>query len=71
MALTSRFRLLPADRAALPYFYGPVTFLVVMNVVLFVLTAVSVHRRHRRRALNASAMPLTGDTCFQRHSNTA
>ncbi|KAK3915107.1 G-protein coupled receptor Mth2 [Frankliniella fusca] len=59
------------DRAALPYFYAPVTFLVMMNVVLFVLTGCSVHRRRRRRALDASATALTNDTCYKRHSNTA
>ncbi|KAJ1531659.1 hypothetical protein ONE63_000330 [Megalurothrips usitatus] len=59
------------DRAALPYFYAPVTFLVLVNVVLFALTAAAMHRRRRRRALDASATPLTNDTCYRRHSSTA
>lgn len=61
-----------ADRAALPYFYAPVTALVAVNVVLFALTACAMHRRRRRRALNASITPLTADTTwYQRHPSTA
>ncbi|XP_046383439.1 G-protein coupled receptor Mth2-like [Ischnura elegans] len=48
------------DAAALPYFYGPITLLIIGNIILFALTAWKIIQRSREEVSQARAMEMNG-----------